>query len=290
MKKHLIYTVFVFIIFLSTGCQSESDKKREQYDKKQNYETNPNDDSKDLFFFDKTAILQKDDGWLYYLMIEKTKENETFYEFDGINMWRKISINECFIPVYDEKDNLVDCMNPPVSVLSLYEKSKHDVEKIQECLDKKTSIDIKREELKNLELSYIDIKDVEKLLSDLDNIEYPTEYGSYSDASFTNYFEKDLNDNNKLCITYLKNLGYLIALNIEVSDSGGKVLSELAIENNLNSEQEKLLEIFNLIEEDILQNQSLDISKYEKDLEPKIYNGLKTILKNLEDTSEESNK
>ena len=248
-------------------------------------ETNDVLEDENHHFWDKTAVVMQEDGWLYYLLAVKYDDGRVKYEFDGIQMWEK-TVEDCYIPVLDEAGQQIDKVKAKVPHLQHVESVRAEMNEIYACLETCQTREEVMEKLgklewRELEKRGITLTLIEELFDKLDKMDYPTEYlvEAYAEIPVADKWTANVDNETEVSITYLTGFGTIEAIEIELLDKEGRPYSILSQEGRLDKEQEKTKQVLDKMEQEIVKTQSTDISEYREQVEPSVYYCVENLLK-----------
>lgn len=214
------------------------------------------------------------DGWFKYLCIEPPKENpdkkdvinnfifneSVNYSFDGINLKYK-TIDGYYIPVYDDDKNEISKIEAPYPSYSVSEKYRYEIKKINKFLDdKKFKNVISLDDLEGLELEFFSKEELVSMFNYAYNKD-PIELGKYVDLPFVSITNSVSKNGFYFQVGYYSEYGNISKVNIEVIYDDGSHLSDLVRDGKSSEEQNELYSTINNIEQFIILEQELDISK-----------------------------
>lgn len=260
MKKIGMFSLII-VSLLITGCSETNEIKSEATEFPK--------------YVSKCYISDIDyNGWFKYLCIELSKKNNNVkevadnyrfdesanYVFDGINLKYK-SLDEFYIPVYDENKNEISKVEAPYPSYSVSKKYRDEVKKINKFLnDKKFKNEISLYDLKDLDTKFFS-KDELVSMFNYAYTKEPVELGNYIDLPFASIINSISNNGFCFQVGYYSEYGNISKINIEIVYDDGKHLSDLVSKGESSKEQNELYSKINKIEQYIILEQKLDISK-----------------------------
>ena len=295
MKKR-VWMVCVLTAFMLSACTKNNnvfdtpEGHSTRAAKKTQEETKDSLEDENYHFWDKTAVVMQEDGWLYYLMAEKYDDGRVKYEFDGIQMWEK-TVEDCYVPMLDEAGHQISKGLARVPHLQHVESVREEMNKIYACLDTCQTREEAMEKLgklewRELEKRGVTLELIEELFDKLDKMDYPTEYlvEAYAEIPFADKWMANIDNETEVSITYLTGFGTIEAIEIELLNKEGRPYSLLSQKGKLDKEQEKTKQVLDKIEQEIIKTQSTDISKYREQVEPSVYYCVENLLKGFEES------
>ena len=128
IKRFVAICYVLGCLFCITGCQ---DIKNQELQKKNN---NSNNETK-IESFSKSTMLDKDNGWVYYLEAKKD-ENKIKYIFTGDNI-KYLNLEGYTMDTLDENNNVIDSQLATQPSLIHNKETNKDVESITNFLNEK---------------------------------------------------------------------------------------------------------------------------------------------------------
>lgn len=248
---------FLLLLILSclvTGCVNKGDNIAEN-------------EKMITTFVDLCAFKELDDGWVAHLYIEipktnqkseKVKENFSLKDIDVVKFniinLKYNNIEGFYIPVKDEEGNEIDKMVTNIPNYIQSSKYGDKMSKISDFLTKKKyDRKITVDDLEGLDTKdIIDKEDIVTLYNDaltnVEDVEYP-----FAGIKESNLVSRNLNDGSRIQFAYISNfteigkcqLEYIYPDGLYLSDmveSGKADEKQIALQNKLDSIEEKLIE------------------------------------------------
>lgn len=262
MKKIL----FIFCLLL-TGCSQEQPQ--------------------DIWYSSLYHFEEQENGWREGFVIEMPKdENGKFIGdihddrnqiyFDGYNL-KYPEIENCFVPVYDEKDQLVDNAHPLLIHLLHDQTRKEEVQLISNYFqDKKFDKVIDLEDLQDLEVNQFDKEELVTLYNKT-LLQQPKEFGKYSNKISQMKQKKDPDSDIVWQVGCFGIYGYVNDIQIEAI-IGDTYLSD---RNHLSYKETQIVDELNQLETYILDTQDLLLEECRLDFEMINVDLLKEILNEI---------
>lgn len=203
-----------------------------------------------------------DDGWVNVFEIYYDKAGEiNNYLFDGYNLKYK-ELDGYYVPVLDVDGNEIYRVTPNYITLSISEKYKSDIRKINTFFNEKQfTSEITINDLRDLDIVNIKKEYLVELFNKTIKSELKTNKGNYYNSSFINKVEVPSSDesmNGTWQISYLLDFGYISDVNIEFISSDGKYMSDLE-NSNINIEKIKMYDNIKKVENSIIETQSFEV-------------------------------
>lgn len=258
MKK--IFMLLIFCSIFLVACGKNDNSKL----------VNSNEKIK---FVSKCTTIERNDGWFYYFCIEPMKKdistdnvkdnyelNEyTNYVFDGVNL-KHNSLENYYIPIYDQNNNEIDKTEAPYPTLSISTLYRDEIKIINDFFNKKKfANEIKESDLNELNLTYFD----KKVLINMFNSAYlsePIELGKYINLPFVEIVSSISENGYRFQVGYYVQYGTINKIDIEVLYDNGTYLSDIIADENASMEQQQLFQKISNIEKYVIQEQSFNIS------------------------------
>lgn len=224
-------------------------------------------------FASNCSTIDKEDGWFYFFCIQYPKIDKSIktvknnydkssaysYVFDGFNIKYK-KLDGYYIKISDNSGNEVGQIEPAFPSLSVSETLRDEIKEISEYFNKKAfNKNIALKDIEDLNINTIDKEILVQMFNDAYNKE-PIELGSYVDLPQAEIIFSDEVDNYKYNIGYYIEYGNIIKINIDILYNDNTYLSDLIKNNTASKEQIKEYDALKKIEENIIENQSFDIS------------------------------
>ncbi|GFZ29526.1 hypothetical protein CSC2_00520 [Clostridium zeae] len=234
----------------------------------------------------KTAIEEKEDGWLYFFSYEysnNNKDSNKSYIFNGYNLKYK-HISGYDIPIIDGKTKkVVDTATSSLPYLTLNKEFDEDITNIKKTLIEKQFVTpIEISDLDSLNLKKIQKDNVLKLFNEaMEKKELPN--GKYDYLPEANVIQENLLSGYQWQVGYFMAKGNILAVRIELIYDKTKYLSDMIKDNTADSLQKDVYNKIKEIEKQIIDKQSFQISGYEKLTFDKIqFKRLQELLKKIE--------
>lgn len=210
-------------------------------------------------FNTKTAVEEREDGWLYFFNYEYTKTDK-FYIFNGYNLKYK-HIDGYDIPIIDSKTGkIIDILTSSLPSLALNQKIKPDIDAVECFFSKKQFVTpIKISDLDNLNLNKIHKEDILRLFNlaigknDLDN-------GKYSYLPEADIVQETLLSGYQWQVGFFISHGNILKVRIELIYNGSKYLSDIIDNKKADEFQKNIYKSIKEIENKIINDQSFNIT------------------------------
>lgn len=212
----------------------------------------------EMQFYDQFASYEKEDGWIFYLIVEHTKTEagwkKSFY-FNGANL-KYQTLDGYDVEQMDENGKVI---GKGKGVLPLY---LHNAEQKQELSALNSYFDqhqfqetITEAELDNLTLQCFKKDEIVTLYNEaMQDQRYQQGFGPYN-IKESNCIQANLSDGSLLQLSYLNNYGYIQTVNIEYKKEDGTYLSDQNGENEIQAQKE-----LDQLEQTIQNQQTWEIS------------------------------
>lgn len=211
-------------------------------------------------FNQRSASVEKEDGWyyMYYIQFNKndegTIENPTYW-FGGDNLKYKV-LEDYIVPMY-ENGKKVGETTPAVPSLLYNKKYSKELERINAFLDEKKFTDQITVDDLELDLTYFKKEDIVELHNMAIQKENATE-GKYIYLPESNIIQDELVDGYLWQAGYIGFYGNIAQVNIELIYKNDVYLSDLVEEGKATEEQKAIYNKIEEIEKLILEKQEFD--------------------------------
>ena len=233
--------LYIFLLLVLTLSIVACGKKEEQQ--------NEVESDDEVGFYETQAVLDKDDGWVYYFALSRDKSGKiTYYDFNGLNLIYK-SLDGYYIPVYNEAGKEVSQVKPTALFLNYDQKHRKEYERISDYFnEKKFSSEITMDDLKDLKTDYYKKEDILYLFNEAVKQDYVRPMG---DAIQDGFYESNVVNNSYWQFAILGCYGYADRIRIDYISNG--VSLRESVEKNKKYDKEMyntILEIENSILKD----------------------------------------
>lgn len=231
-------------------------------------------------FESKVATRLEEDGWLYYCYFEGMKEgieesedsdrsqpDSPYYVEFGAYNFKHTTLPDYMVPVVDEKNRVVDFVEPPIPYLHLNQALKPELETLNNWLTKRGKpAPIATEDLKPLELKTLDEELVVSLYNDMavgDSLP-AGRFGYLPETGFPNEADDLPADGSPWQVGYYVPHGVLTYVRIDRLLPDGTLLSDAVEKGTATYEQKALYGRVQKIENTIRQKGRFKLTDEEK--------------------------
>jgi hypothetical protein len=234
-------------------------------------------DQTEVSWIEKSAVLEKEDGWVYYMYVGYDAEmtelqyvtfngyNEKYERIDGYN-----------IPVYDDDGKTIIDEIEAQPVLFRNKKYEADVDAIETYFTEQAFDEqITEDDLKTLQLTAIDKSDLVTMYNEILEKETPKAFGPLL-LTETYIKTQEVDNDVKVQAAYYSNYGYLQRIRLDVL-YGEDYLSDLIAADTATEEQKEVWTNLKTLETYMLDNNTIDISEVLPD-DSALYSNLELLL------------
>jgi len=284
-KKKIISIsgIIIVIIIISCGLFIHFNKK----DQVQYADTTPNSP---VYFPEKIALKEHDDGWVCYFKLEylKTDLNTPYYYGYYCDNLKYPKLDG-FTAYGEEEDSTgkykyaVETDHPRIYYNDEYDK---EITKIENYfLEKKYNKPITIDDLNALDIKKIDKREVLELFNKAITSEHIEKFGNYPNIRQNPYLVRTITmDNYTWQIGYILVQGHIYYLNIDLKINN-EYLSDMIKKSTANEEQKSIYDNINKIENYIMKNQKFRMPDEFYDMRP--YNFLTDAFIKIENIENE---
>lgn len=280
MKRYATIFIVISMVFVCSGCQKEktyAEIKKEEEEKVS------------LKRVEKMSTIKKLDGWYYYFLVTSLGEDvKDTYAFNGCNL--KYSNLEGYNILLTDQNNEIVGRLPAHPTLAVSEKEKNGIKERDEIRmitsyfsEKEFPKVIDLNQLNDFETKNFEKEELIKLYNEVQKEKWIYKYGRYSWNDCGIKAESSTKDGKLFQLGYLMSWGNFKHVSLDVKYGDNKFLSDIILENKASEEEKKLYQSFKIIEEYIIESQSLDIASQFKEYDSDLYKRLFTFLKSLEE-------
>lgn len=285
----IISIVFIFIIFVSLNKIYITYKQNLD---KQKLESERNEIANSREW--KKTIIEKQDGWYYFMSIDRVK-NETseylyYIRMDGCNI-KYQTLDNNYVIYYDE-ENPADFQKipatPPNLVNSYASKDgikteETELEEINDLLEQENwQRKINAADLKSLTFVNFDYNDVIVLWNELYDMNYSKKSGQYDKLGLCS-LTKEEKESNYYQVGLVLNYGTIAVIKIDFVDNNGIYLTDKMENGSATKEEKEIYSNIEKIENEIEKNGFLNLdNKFSNLKKDTNYESLFNLLNKIE--------
>lgn len=285
-KEIVLYSLLIIVLLIVIGIGIKKIISYYDINQEESKKRNEADRIADSRIFKRT-IIEKEDGWYYFLSsdgLELNIDEYTYnYYLDGCNIkyetldYSYATMGDTHIPI-----------TPPALATSYRSKNNSKTEEMEvneinnffkkNTLTGKITVD----DLSEIKFVNFDTKDVVTLWNKSFDKEYRKEYGPYTDLSACHFTKEDKNK-NYFQIGIVLDFGNLEIVRIDYIDENGNYLLDKIANNTATEEELAIYENTSKISNTIIQKQTFAVEdNYSNLKKDKTYSSLFVLLNNLE--------
>lgn len=247
--KCSVAIIILFVIFAIVGCGDKNSENTEQ-------------NTEVTFKYDtKMAMLETEDGWVHHFVCEfsKTDGKPLMYYYDAYNLKYR-QLEGYTLEVTDADGNVCDIMYPSAPYMLLRDEYYNDFMSLDAFFNNGTVLDtLSEKEAEALELEYLDKDMIVKLFNTAIESENMPD-GKYYYMPESGILQDEAADGYLWQVGYFVVHGMLVSIDIEMIYDDGTYLTDIVADGKGDAGQLALEEMISLAEEEILSEQTMDIS------------------------------